>query len=491
SPTFSLVSDNKLIKEEPFTGSVNLRFDNKSKRLITESQFGSENDSNNTPIAKWFGLVAIDPSTGIRTPLSGKNVQTDSSYKYKILQQGDFYIDNGFAFYNDLVASPKRILKIDLATGERSEWFNNTSTDDKYNLRFITRMENDETNKVLYVLDGALKAAFKIDPQNKFSRTPVASNGHINTDTSLNYLLSNSLMWDKPRERILINNQSEGTVNAYNIKTGSTSVLCKFGVTDPSIDAVLPINSALDEPNQRVITILKHIHVSTDALTVTFRVDACNLNDGIHSIISDDSTDQNVPLLNPSQIALDINNQKAYTLNSVRRFDNSVYRQNSLVQIDLKSGVRSEVVPVQHPNGSPSTENPQGGLSFDNITGNVYFSVLSSSSIYRTNPVTKTVELMSSNLTDKSTLLLIPKMLFIQNNELITFDSARQTLVAVQPDGKRITRVNLPSTGANPINQVGGILIDSENQRLFLVDTTNAALMLFDQVTGETIFLAR
>jgi len=491
SPSFTRVSDNQINKDEPLTGSLNLRFDNKAKRLITESQFHTEYDSNNNPIAYWFGLVAIDPATGTRTVLSGKNVQSDSKYAFPILTPSDFFVSDGYAYYNDLGAAQRRVLKINLTTGERSEWFTNVASDNKYNFRVITKLEQDTKNQVVFALDAALKAVFKINPQDNFARTPTTSNSTINENTSLNFLSPSSLMWDRQRERILINNGLEGTINTYDLKSGLTSLLCSFGVQNSAVERVIPRNSVLDEHSKRVVSVVAYQYFSEDTVTTTFRLDSCDLASGKHVVISDNTTGKDVVLLYPTQLAVDSTNQKAYTINSIRAIDDSIYTQNTIVEIDLTTGARSVVAPIQPTALDFPRDDPKGGLTFDEITGNIYFSILSNSSIYKLDPKVKTISVMSNNLTDATTPLLIPKMLFMHNQELITLDSARQSLITVKADGKRSTLANLTSSGPNAINQVGGIIIDSENQRIFAADLTLGALTLQDQITGETVFLAK
>lgn len=490
APTFTRVSDNQINKEEPLVGSLNLRFDTQSKKLIVDSQFGSEYDSNNNPVASWFGIYSIDPATGTRTAISGKNVHTDTNYGFKILTQGDFFVDGGYAYYNDLSANPRRVLKVNLATGERTEWFNNLAQDNKYNLRAPIKLERDPKNNLVYALDGALKSVLKIEPLNNFKRTPIATNGTLNENTALNYLSSGSLVWDKARDRILINNQIEGTINAYDLTTGNTTVFCNFGINNQSQERVFPLSTGIDELKQRTISTVNYYSLVGDTLTIKYRLDSCDLKDGKHSVVSDENDTTNIALSNPNELTIDSNNQKAYTFNLIRIVDNAIYDQSTLVEIDLSNGARSEVAALQF-GKAPVRENPSGGLAFDKNTGNIYFSQLFNASIYSVSPTTKTINLISDNKKDTSSLLSIPKKLFMQGNELIALDSAHQKLIAVNPDGKRTTRYTLNTTGSNPINQVGGMILDSENNRLFVTDLSVGVLTLQDLVTNETIYLAK
>ncbi|RYF51657.1 MAG: hypothetical protein EOO38_02675 [Cytophagaceae bacterium] len=141
--------------------------------------------------------------------------------------------------------------------------------------------------------------------------------------------------------------------------------------------------------------------------------------------------------------------------------------------------------------GLKNREDPKGSLAVDSTSGQVFFSTLSNASIYSIDPTSKALNLLSNNQTDASTLLLIPKKLFVDNNELFTLDSALQTLVSIQPNGKRTTRFNITASGANPINRIGGLLLDSANQRLFVTDQAIGVLTLQDLQTGETIYLAK
>lgn len=484
TPTFTRVSDNQFNKEEAFVGSKHIRFDGQANQLIAESHFDSLFDSNNQAIESWFGLIAINVTTGARTSISGKNVHTDAKYGFKLLQPADFFIDGGFAYYYDASAIPERVIKINLSTGERSEWFNNIAADNKYNLRALIAMEFDATSKQLYALDDAMDAVFKIDTQNNFKRSPIASNGVINENTALNYISSNAVTWDHAHERLLVTNQLEGTVNAYSLTTGETSLFCNFGILDRTNERVYPIDSVLD--GQRLVSLVTYLHVVDGVITTSNRIDSCDLADGKHTIISGEEGTSNLPIYLPTSLAVDSDKQKGYVLTTAIRSTNNInYRENALIQVDLISGERTEYASLE------TNENPKGSFALNSETGGLFFSVLNNASIYSINSATKKIDLMSSNLTDPSNLLLIPKKIFFNNGQLIALDSGRKSLISIHPDGKRTTLFNITSTGATPINQVGGMLLDSSNQRLFVTDQAIGVLALQDLLTGETIYLAK
>ncbi|MEY4588331.1 MAG: hypothetical protein RL497_407 [Pseudomonadota bacterium] len=485
TPTFSLVSENRINKDLPFAGSIRIRFDSLKNRLIAERQYDQILNSNGQATGVYlYNLVSIDPATGIRTALP---TPTEASSTFKITQAADYFLDGNFAYYLDRAPTPERFLKIDLTTGVRSEWFSNTATDNKYNLRAVTTVEYNPANKQLFALDAALDAVFKIDTENKFQRTPVAGNGVINENTSLNYLSSNTLLWDQPRQRLLVNNRLEGTINAYDLTTGNTTLFCDFGLKDRATEQFLPVDSALDEAGERLIAVVNHQHLVDSTIISNTRIDSCNLKDGKHSVISSEETATNQAFNAPSAIALDSKTQKAYVLDTAVRVtkDGYAYPENAIIQIDLTNGSRTEYAALQ------SNENPKGALAFDNNAGRVLFSMLSSASIFSIDPTSKTPSVLSNNLKDSATLLLIPKKLIWQNNQLIALDSARQTLLQVHPDGKRTTLFSITTTGANPIHQIGGMVLDTPNQRLFATDHATGVLALQDLLTGESVYLAK
>jgi hypothetical protein len=486
NPTFTRVSDNQINKDKPFlVGSTNLRYDTQTKQLITESQFNTEYNDDNIAIAKWFGVIGINTETGTRTSISGDNVHKDKNYLFQIKQPNDFYTEGGFAYYIDSENFPQRVLRINLSSGERSEWFSGKASDNKFNLRTISRLEYDTNSKTPYLLDSALKAVFKVEPQNNFKRTPITSSGPISEDTSLNYLSSNSIMWDKANNRLLVDNQLEGTINTYNLATGTSSILCNFGIKESTSERVTPLSSAIDTNKQRVVSLINYYFVENNTLKIRGRIDSCNLADGTHTIISDEPVTEKLPFFNPSNLVVDSGSQKAFLIDNARIIDGKVYQENSILQVDLTTGSRSEYA------ATSIKENPAGSLAFDSASGKLYLSQLFNSGIYSINPTTKAKELVSNNQKDASTLLLIPKLLLVDNNTLFTLDSGRQTLVSIAPDGKRTTRYSITTNGPNPINQIGGLLMDSENQRLFVSDQSLGVLALQDLVTGETIYLAK
>ncbi|HMU67448.1 MAG TPA: hypothetical protein PKE57_09890, partial [Cellvibrionaceae bacterium] len=235
APSFTLVSENQNNKNDVFVGSRRIRFDRDNNRLITDFQFGEQTNTlgNNESI---YGLMAVDTSTGARTIISGKNVHADNTYAFKITQNADFFVDAGFVYYIDRApdtdANSERILKINLTSGERAEWFGNKAADNKFNLRTLITLNYDSTGKQLYAIDYSLDTVYKINTLNNFQRTPVASNGVARENTAINYLSSNALLWDKRHQRLLLNDRSDGNVLAYNLATGTPSIFCSFGSID-------------------------------------------------------------------------------------------------------------------------------------------------------------------------------------------------------------------------------------------------------------------
>lgn len=486
-PSFTLVSENQNNKNDVLVGSRRIRFDRDNSRLIADFQFGEQENSFGSNEAI-FGLMAVDPTTGVRSIISGKNIHTDEKYAFKITQNADFFVDSGFAYYIDRApntdVNSERLLKINLTNGERSEWFGNKAADNKYNLRTLVTLEYDSASKQLYAIDFSLDTAFKINTLNNFQRTPVAGNGIARENTAINFLTSNALVWDKRHQRLLINDRKDGNVLTYNLATGTTSIFCSFGTIDQTSIVYEPMDSALDEPNQRLISVVNAQYISDNQIYNSSRVDSCDLTTGTVNVLSKGtSTTANSFTIPISALALDGNN-KAYLFDTVIRQDsNNYYEENVITQVDLATGTRTEYA------GLKSKESPKGGLALNPASGQIVYSHLSSASINTIDPATKAISAVTNNLKDNSTLLLIPKKLFRLDNELIALDSARNTLMSIQADGKRSLRYSITTSGPNPINQINGLAIDSELQRLFVTDQATGVLALQDLVTGETVYL--
>lgn len=487
APSFTLVSENQNNKVDPLIGSRRIRFDRDNNRLITDFQFGEQENSSGATEAL-YGLMAVDTASGVRSIISGKNVHTDENYLFKIIENADFFVDAGFAYYIDRApdtdANSQRILKINLTSGERSEWFANKAADNKSNLRNLIALDYDSSTKQLYAIDFSLDTVYKIDTLNKFQRTPVAGNGTTRKDTSINYLSSNALLLDQRHQRLLMNDRRDGTVQAYSLSTGTASILCSFGALEETPILYQPIDSALDETNQRVISVVNAQFISANQVYNSSRIDSCDLETGTTSVLAKESTVAASSLTVPiSALALDASN-KAYLFDTTfREVSGSYYEENIITQVDLATGTRSEYAALQ------SKESPKGALALNKTSGQIAYSHLSSASINSIDPSTKAILPITNNLKDNSTPLLIPKKLFWLDNTLVALDSARKTLLSIQPDGKRNLLYSINPTGPNPINQISSLAIDAANQRLFATDQATGVLALQDMTTGESIYL--
>ena len=92
---------------------------------------------------------------------------------FKLIENADFFVDGGFAYYIDRApdtdANAQRLLKINLDTGERTEWFTNKSADGKFNLRNLITLDYDAATKQFYTIDFSLDTAYKINTTDNFS----------------------------------------------------------------------------------------------------------------------------------------------------------------------------------------------------------------------------------------------------------------------------------------------------------------------------------
>lgn len=485
-PNPVLVSDNLTTEAEPFSNTSGIYFDSQLNRLIANTQIGETTNSLGVTVERWFGFIAIDITTGVRTAISGKSVDTEASYPFRIYYPGRFFVDNGFIYYYDRTPTPERFLKINTTTGERSEWFNNNAPDHKYDLRVIASLDYDPVSGSLFVLDDALDAVFKIETKNAFKRSPVASNGEVSESTQLNFSSATSLNWDQAQQRLLVTNPREGTINAFDLVNGNVSLFCNFGVQDPNLEKHTPIKSVLDTVGNRIVAIGGYLRVDGDFYTQSYRINSCDLKDGsTKNLANEDSATENL-IRSPSGLALDLQKNIGYVFHTVVEVSDGYQTQrNSILEIDLSTGTRKEFAAFQ------TFDNPRGDITFDQASGKLIFTSLRNATLYTIDTSTKSIATLTNNVIDNTSVLKIPRLLFWDKSDLFTFDSTDKSVIRIMPDGKRKVLYSLNSAGPNPINQVSDLVLDSQNQRAFLIDQSIGMLAIQDLVSGESVYLAK
>ncbi len=340
----------------------------------------------------------------------------------------------------------------------------------------------DSANNRLLVADPLALAIFAVD-----MTTGLISTVSSNTTPAGGPLFASPqrLALDSSNNRLLvvdigiISGGSQGAVLAVDLDTGARSIFSDNATPDANTPFSAPEGIALDSANGRALVLdyLLNAVVAVDLAT------------GARSILSDDTTpDANNALLSPKGIVVDSANNRALITNTDYNTDLS-----SVIAVDLNTGVRT----ILSDDTTPDSNNPFSGyierITLDSANNRALVTDSDLDAVIAVDLTTGARTLLSDNNTPNSARPFSwPRSILLDsaNDRALVADEDVDQIIAVDlSSGARsfFTGSATPES-ANAFGSIRALETDSANNRALVADydyvSQNGRLMAVNLDTG-------
>ena len=438
-------------------------------------------------LQRFEGVLSIDltpgPNLGKRTIISNNSTPDNAN---PFVRPTSLVLDsaNDRLLVTDSGANAA-ILAVSLTDGARSIISNDTTP-------FITNpfdspqdLVLDNANDQLLVVDSGLDAIIAVDLINGGGntigrRTTISDNA--TPDTLNPFFQPLSLVLDPANNRLLVSDSVFQYVLAVDLNPGvglgGRTIFSSNTHPDSDNPFSFPRSLALDSANNRLLA-------GNEGISSIHAVD---LTDGSRAIVSDSSfPNRDDPFLAPTDLAFDISNNQLFVTDS---------RKSAVLAVDLNTGERSIVSNFVIPDNINDFSDP-AGLVLDIANNRLLVADNSLDAVLSVDlspgPDRGKRSIISDSTTpdgvnpfDRPTALVLDSA----DNRLLVLDSGLDAVLAIDlapgPDrGKRsIVSDAITPDNINAFVSPSGLMLDSANNRLLVVDTGLDAVLAVDLTPG-------
>ena len=268
-------------------------------------------------------IIAVDLGSGARSFVAG-SATPDSANAYEGISAIATDSANNRVLVADRASGISRLLAVDLDSGARTVFSDDTTPDSNNTFSSIRDVALDAANNRALVATGS-GTIISVN-LNTGARTIISGYGTPDTNNLLS--LVRGIDVDISNGRLLVASAGQNAIIAVDLSTGARTILSD-NTTPDSVNAFSSLwGIAVDNANNRALVIDGNL----DAVI------AVDLDTGARTILSDNTTpDASNPFNSPGSITIDRANNRALVT------DLSYSADNAIIAVDLTTGARSIV----------------------------------------------------------------------------------------------------------------------------------------------------